>query len=497
MKYLKFALLIFFFAFSQQIRFRDVAAELGINVPGGLGATCLFFDYNNDNYLDILFDPGGRVYLFKNNYGVAFTNITDSARLTNYGFISVVAGDFNNDGYVDILATSNGAEVYLFRNNGDGTFSEVADSLGISLGGYGALFLDYNLDGYLDILTVGTQSRLYKQTLSGFQLVYTFEEATNACVFDYNNDFYPDIYLLRSGENKLYRNNGNGTFTDVTSQANVGNLGNSQTATAGDFNNDGYLDLYLTNLGGGLNCLYVNQRNGTFLDRTNFYGVGDVGDGRTCIFIDFNNDRLLDIFTTNHVNLNRLYKNMGYSAPFFNVAGQVNIANPADVFVSSWGDFDNDGDLDAFLTGHFGNGYALMRDSGGNYFHYLKVKLLGCQSNKVGIGTKLYLYRNDTTQLVEISSISLVAHFGLGNSPNFDSLIVLWPSGERNTKYFGVGDTLLTIEEPLSAIKEEKKEKLKEGFHLFDIQGRRIKSLSQRGVFFLFNKRKNIKIIRR
>jgi hypothetical protein len=496
MKCLKFILFIFFLVFSQQIRFRDVASELGINVSGGLGATCLFFDYNDDNYLDILFDPGGRIYLFKNNYGLSFINVTDTARLSNYQFKSVVAGDFNNDGYLDILATNSGAEVYLFRNNGDGTFSEVADSLGISLGGYVALFFDYNLDGYLDILTVGNQSRLYKQMRSGFQLVTTFEDGNNALVFDYNNDFYPDIYLLRDGENKLYRNNGNGTFTDVTSEANVGNLGNSQTAAAGDFNNDGYLDIYLTNIGGGRNCLYENQRNGTFLDRTNFYGVGDVGDGRTCIFIDFNNDRLLDIFTTNHVYLNRLYKNMGYSAPFFNVAGQVNIATPSDVFVSSWGDFDNDGDLDAFLTGHFGNGYALMRDSGGNYFHYLKVKLVGRQSNKAGIGTKLYLYRNDTTQLVEPSSISLIAHFGLGNSPYFDSLIVLWPSGERNSFYFGVGDTLLTIEEPLSVIKEEKKEKPKEKFPFFDIQGRKIKGLNQKGIFFLINKRKNI-IIRR
>jgi len=145
---------------------------------------------------------------------------------------------------------------------------------------------------------------------------------------------------------------------------------------------------------------------------------------------------------------------MGYSAPFFNVAGSVRIAAPADVFAASWADYDNDGDLDAFLTGHFGQGCALMQDSGGNALHYLKVQLTGIRSNRAGIGARVQLYRNDTVQTQEVSGGSgqyghnpSILHFGLGSAGYFDSLKVFWPSGAVNTLGRTNGDTTITIQE--------------------------------------------------
>ncbi|MCS7250360.1 MAG: VCBS repeat-containing protein, partial [candidate division WOR-3 bacterium] len=242
-------LFIFLKIFSQQIRFRDVARELGINVSGGLGACCAFFDYNNDNYLDILFNPGERIYLFRNNGGVNFTNITDSAGLNNYEFRNLVIGDYNNDGYLDILANSHGSDCYLFRNNGNNTFTEVSASLGLTSGGYRSLFLDYNRDGYLDVLIIREEaSYLYQQENGIFQIVHNFINGNTGTVFDYNNDLYPDIYIGRNGENKLYKNVNGDTFLDVTSIAGVGNTGETQGVVSGDFDNQRKIRQYLEHM---------------------------------------------------------------------------------------------------------------------------------------------------------------------------------------------------------------------------------------------------------
>lgn len=513
---------IVFQCVAQEIRFRDVSREIGINVPGAMGACCAFADYNNDGYLDILFNPGSSVYLFRNNNGFSFTDVTDAAGLTGYRFRNLVWADYNNDGHLDVLAGLPVSAIYLFRNNGNGTFTDVRAQLGLPDSGTRPLLLDYNRDGLLDILIISSsESRLYKQTDTNFTLVYTFVGGNAGTCFDYDNDLDQDVYICRNGANKLYRNNGDGTWTDVTTEAGVGNTGNANGAVSGDFNNDGNLDLYVANLGGSFNVFYINQGNGTFLNRTSFYSVGDVSDGRTCDMIDFNNDRLLDIFTTNHVYANRLYKNLGYNIPFFDVAGQVGIAYPHDIFAASWGDFDNDGDLDAFLTGHSAGGYALMRDSGGNHLNWLKVKLQGTRSNRAGIGCRVYLFINDTMQLVELSGgsgqyghNSLIAHFGTGQNTSFDSLIVLWTSTARTTILSGNTNNLISITEPLVGIDEDEPPLISisprhhtttfidwrivqdgQQVAIFDAQGRQIRRIDRTGVYFLLERARTGRMI--
>lgn len=464
MKGLPLLLLLGTLIFAQTITFRDVAQESGIVVQGGLGSCAGFADYNNDGYLDICFDPGSQVYLFRNNQDNTFTDVTQSAGLVGLDFRCIVWADYNNDGFSDILANDHGSTVYLFLNNGNGTFTNVAPTRGLTRGGVRPLFLDYDRDGFLDVLVIGSDSTFLYQNITpdSFRLVLTLPWGGNSgtCA-DYDNDLDPDIYICRYGANKLLRNDGNGIFSDVTESAGVGNTGNTQAAAFGDFDNDSDLDLYITNIGGGTNKLFRNNGNGTFTDVTGFYGVADVGDGRTCDWIDFNNDRLLDLFTTNHVNPNRLYRAMGYNTPFLNVAGAVNIASPQDVFAASWGDYDNDGDLDAFLVGHFGQGCALMRDSGGNTFHHLKIKLVGTRSNRNGIGARVKLYQRDTVQTHEISGGSgqyghnpALVHFGLGGNSRFDSLVVIWPSGVISRIAGSNGDTTLIIEEGAGAMRE-------------------------------------------
>ncbi len=449
---------------AQTLTFRDVTQESGIVVQGGLGSCAAFADYDSDGYLDICFDPGSQVYLFRNNQDGTFTDVTQRAGLAGLDFRCLIWADYNNDGFSDILANDHGTTISLFRNNGNGTFTDVAPALGLTRGGNRPLFLDYDRDGFLDVLIIDSDSTFLYHSISSdsFRLALIFSWGGNSgtCA-DYDNDLDPDIYLCRNGTNKLFRNNGDGTFTDVTDAAGVGFNGNTQAAAFGDFDNDNDLDLYITNIGDGTNKLFRNNGNGTFTDVTSFYGVADVGDGRTCDWIDFNNDRLLDLFTTNHVNPNRLFRNMGYTAPFYNVAGAVNIATPTDIFAASWGDYDNDGDLDAFLVGHFGPGGALMRDSGGNALHHLKIKLVGTRSNRCAIGARVKIYRNDTVQTQEISGGSgqyghnpALVYFGLGGNITFDSLVVIWPSGAVNRVPGANVDTTLTIEEAAIAIEE-------------------------------------------
>ncbi len=406
-------LLIIFCSSAWTLTFKDIADSAGITVPWGVGDACILFDANNDNFPDLLFNPTGReqCYFFINNKDGTFNDKTVQS-----GFIgdlrSLASGDYNNDSFLDILALDHSSgPPLLFLNNGDTSFTEVDSGSGLSVGGNRGLFIDYDCDGFLDVLIIGLYSTLLYKNNNGvnFTLAWTFPFGGQSGIWgDYNNDRFPDLYIVRNGENKLYKNNGDGTFTDVTSSAGVGDVQNSQGATWGDFDNDLDLDLYVTNNITGLdliiqqhNTFYRNNGNGTFSDVTSTYGVSDVGDGRTCKWIDYDNDGDLDIFTTNHVYDNRLFRNNGSGAPFLNVAGGVNITRPSDIFAASWSDYDRDGDLDAFIVGH--NGYSLKRNDGGNDLHWLEVKLVGVESNYAGIGAKIFVFTPDgKTQLREV-----------------------------------------------------------------------------------------------
>ncbi len=137
---------------------------------------------------------------------------------------------------------------------------------------------------------------------------------------------------------------------------------NTTSACSGDYNGDGNIDIYVTNIGrSDSNALYRNNGDGTFTNITRETSTNDVGDGRTCAWIDFDADGRIDLFSTNHLNPNRLYRNLGGDA-FVDVAPSVGIDKPIDVFAATWGDYNRDGFMDVFLNGHIGTG--LMKNSG-------------------------------------------------------------------------------------------------------------------------------------
>jgi len=244
------------------------------------------------------------------------------------------------------------------------------------------------------------------------------------------------LFQGNDGFNNLYVNNGDGTFSDIALEAGVSGEPNwdSISACAGDFNNDGFLDLYVGNIESNRNALYRNNADGTFTDVTLDTGTADVGDGRTCAFVDFDGDGLLDLFTTNHLNPTRFFRNLG-NAGFIDTAVEVGVDFPIDVFAATWGDYNNDTFMDVFLNGHLGT--ALMENSG-NTNNNLIVELVGdgALSNSSAIGARVEVLTSKGNQIRVVSGGKgcceqdmLPVHFGVGKDSQVD-ISVDWPRGE-------------------------------------------------------------------
>jgi len=379
--------------------FNDISGESGI--ADSRYKTATWADYNNDGFPDLLLGTkraGMPVQLYKNVKGKSFEDISEKAGITKQGSTVVhgIWADYNNDGKVDFLQAGSILS-YLYRNNGDGTFEEVSDSAGIGGKHYG----------------------------------------NSALWFDLNNDGYQDLFIVNKGFNKMFLNNKDGTFQDITDKAGLAGdeSWNTSSACSGDYNADGYFDIYVTNIGRAkTNALYKNNGDGSFTDITLETDTGDVGDGRTCAWIDYDADGRLDLFTTNHLSPNRLYRNLG-SKGFKDVATQAGIDKPIDIFAATWGDYNLDGFMDVFLNGHIGTG--LMKNSG-NTNNSITLKLIGSgrSTNSSAIGARVVLNTGKDKQFGEVSGgrgcceqDMLPLYFGLGQNRKAD-ITVKWPDGE-------------------------------------------------------------------
>jgi len=321
------------------------------------------FDYNNDGLLDIFFTNGADIpslektnpsywnRLFRNNGDGTFTDVTEQAGLEGIGYsMGVAAGDYDNDGFVDLYVTGVNHN-QLFHNNGDGTFTDVTAKAGVSgvIPGYGkawaitAGWFDYNNDGLLDLLVVN-------------YLDYNMKTA-KLCVAQGLPAYCSPIDFLGT-PNILYRNNGDGTFTDVSVQTHISQyVGKGMGISFADYDNDGFTDVFISN-DTFQNYLLHNNGDGTFTEVGLLAGVAYTGFGNAVAgmgtdFRDLDNDGRPDIFQTAMFGEGfPLYRNLG-GGQFQDVTGPSGLTKFSSR-LTAWGagvfDFDNDGWKDLFTA---------------------------------------------------------------------------------------------------------------------------------------------------
>ncbi|NOT46808.1 MAG: CRTAC1 family protein [Acidobacteria bacterium] len=517
-------------ATSLSFNFVDIASDAGLREPtiyGGVaakkyivetnGSGVAFFDFDNDNWLDIFIMSGTRLEgfekgkeptnrLYRNNRNGTFKDVTENSGLRKTGWASsVTVGDFDNDGFEDLFLTYWGENV-LYRNNQNGIFSDVTDRSGLkqtaTRWGSGAAFIDYDRDGDLDLFVANylkfdfakvpeagkganclwkgimvncgpkglpTDTNILYENKGGGVFAdvsdksgiagVTGRYSMTAIVTDYNNDGWPDIYVAcDSTASTLYRNNRNGTFTDVSLDSGTaynedGNAQAGMGVTIGDYDADGRPDIFKTHFADDLPILYRNSGRDFFEDASRLAGFDHTkhvqwGTG----FADFDNDGWVDIMTVTgnvYPEIERFFKEYPHRGPRLVYQNQGNgrfkdvsayagsgISTPRSSRGAAFGDFDNDGDIDVLVM-NMNDPPLLLRNDLRSKNGWLKLKLVGTKSNRSAIGARVTLRTGKHVQVQEVTSQSSYyshndarVHFGLGSAREADSVEIRWPGGQ-------------------------------------------------------------------
>ncbi len=496
---------------------------------GGVG----WIDYNNDGFPDLFLVNGSTLenwkrgdsppsYFYRNNRDGTFTDISDGSGLSHTGWgMGVCVGDYDNDGYDDLYVTYYGGNV-LYRNNGNGTFTDVTDRAGVRGHGWGTgcAFGDYDNDGHLDLYVAnylnieigglgepgsapnctyrgigmfcgplglaGGRDTLFHNNSDG-----TFSDVTERAGIDpnsyyglgvvwgdFNKDGRLDLYVSNdSTPSSLYRNNGDGTFTDVGPQAGVAYSGEGMEQAGmgtdfADYDNDGWGDLVKGNFSDDVKNLYHNNHDGTFTDVTYPAGIGDVGWLFTTFgakFLDYDNDGWKDILLANgqvfpqidryktgitYAERNLLFHNLHEGR--FEEVGLRSGSGLSIQKVSrglATADYDNDGDLEILVT-NMNDSPDLLRRERKNPNHSILIKTVGTRSNRDGIGAEIKVVAGGLTQYDTVrsggsylSSSDLRVHFGLGAATRVNRLEVRWPSGQIESLSDLPVDQIMAIQE--------------------------------------------------
>ena len=501
------------------------------------GSGIAFFDYDNDGWLDIYLTNGNRLdahwpagkqpttHLFKNNRDGTFTDVTEKSGLGRSGWqTGVCVGDYDNDGWDDLFCTFWGHNI-LFHNNGNGTFTDVTRKVGLhqehGRWGTGCTFFDYDRDGHLDLfvcnfvkldpdkpLTIDQESFCQWKgvpTMCGprglpgdTNILYhnngdgTFTDVSEkagilkpgprysitSVSYDFDNDGWPDIYVAVDSEpSMLFKNNHDGTFTDVAVMAGCAyNDDGHEQAGMGlgvaDYDCDGWFDIFKTNFADDTSNLYHNNGDGTFSDLSFDSGVGINNNyvAWGCGFIDYDNDGWSDIVQVNghvypeidHYNFGEtfknprlVYKNLG-NGHFKDVSATMGPGMTAKYSSrgAAFGDFDNDGGMDVLIL-NMNELPSLLKNVGGNKQNWIKIKLVGTKCNRTAIGARVRVVTGKHIQMDEVSSGTSVMsqndlrlHFGLGAVGTVDLIEVKWPTTQKLEKFTQVkANQIITIRE--------------------------------------------------
>jgi enediyne biosynthesis protein E4 len=427
--------------------FEEITDEAGLGEINGYPMGALFFDFNNNGFQDLYVASYKGGQLFRNEGG-HFIDITESAGLSleglcgNYPCMAAAASaaDYNQSGYLDLVIINNvdwdindpmgygpmailpqkymAQESFLFENNGDETFTNTSEVSGIT-----------NID-----------TRGYMEDGKGLSAVWT----------DINNNGWPDLFIANDmTPNRLYLNNGNGTFTDIAISARVDELKSNMGIDTADFNYNGYLDLVTTNLEGDMTTLFRNYGDMRYDYATVYSGLLSSGwsSGWGILFVDLNLDGHLDLAMASGALWEGRRKERENENIFFRNLGNGNFSNVNDETIrfendhisrgSAILDIHRNGRPDLVISNLDGARSQLLLNTVENNHYWLRLDLEGTLSNRDAVGARVYLERSDgiiQNQLVKAgnsyqSSGSKSLFFGLGTS-EIRSLRIEWPSGE-------------------------------------------------------------------
>lgn len=451
-----------------QVSFTDVAEDYEILFTSDgcvLASGLAFMDYNDDGLDDIVMTScqGQNIQFYQNN-GDNFIGFTPDFLTGDTSETRVVLwADYDNDGDKDLFIGNSNARNKLYRNMGSGVFIDYTDIAGLSPlahATYAASWADYDNDGWLDLYVANrsTQNmpmhnKLYRNNGDGTLTDVTSQAgvgnvngATIATAWlDYNNDGWPDIYNAndRGTINRLFRNNGNGTFTNV-SDANVNLAMDAMSVTVADIDDNGFLDIYVTNDASG-NKLLMNNGDGTFIESATQMGV-QVNKGTWgSLFIDYDNDGDFDLFVCamstgsgGYGIANDLFENQ--NGTFVNVSASATVLNQFPSMGAAMADFNQDGYYDIAVLNSGNERSSLLQNSGGSS-NWIKIHLQGDLSNHDAIGSWIYVWCNGQmykryTQCGANFSSQDAAYqiIGIGEHSDIDSVVVQFPAGTRIVK---------------------------------------------------------------
>lgn len=479
--------------------FTDVTQKAGL-VRSGWGQGCCVGDYDNDGFDDLFVTYWGQNALYHNNGDGTFTDVTRQAGLLQKGprrrwNVGCCFLDYNRDGHLDLFVADyvnfdprlspplgsselcryygipvacgpqglGGGTNILYRNRGDGTFEDVSEAADVT-----------------------TPRGPVERTSVSANWIPVGSYEMSAVAADFDNDGWPDIYVsCDEAPSLLYRNNHDGTFTEIGVAAGCalsedGVTQGGMGIAVGDYDCDGWLDILKPNFSDETVSVYHNNGNGTFYDAVYQAGFGSrmksVGWGAG--LCDFDNDGWRDIFistghvypeiagrrlTVNFADRRILYRNTGHGH-FEDVGAKAGpgITQPHTSRGCAFGDFDNDGDVDILVI-NMNAPPSLLRNEYKTGNHWLKVKCIGTKSNRSAIGARVRVVTGTHSQIDEVmSGASYISqndfrlHFGLGQAREVDQVAVRWPSGTEESFSHIEANQLVYIQEGRGIIKTER-----------------------------------------
>ena len=483
-------------------RFSDISSQVGItdiNLSGG----SIIEDFDNDGYFDIVtstWNPDESLILYQNKGNGVFTKLTLDANLdSQLGGLNINHTDYNNDGLIDILVMrggwmrSNGQmRMSLLKNIGNNVFNDVTKDVKLDFPNYpsqNSTWGDFDNDGDLDLYACNESepdddfdtksfkfpSQLFQNNddetfsdISGKANVKNFGYCKGSSWGDFDNDGDLDLYVSNfASENRLYKNNGDATFTDIAKDLKIQNPISSFTTWFWDFNNDGWLDIFVAGYGSKIEDvassylgiknngekmkLYQNDQNGGFIDVTEMVGLNGIHLTMAANYGDFNNDGWLDLYLgTGYPSYDVITPNIAYlnnkGKNFIDVTYELGLGQLHKGHGISFGDIDRDGDQDIFaqIGGFYpGDGfYNFLYKNPTKSNNWVSIKLKGVNSNSIGIGARIKItIVKQNKNLEEIHSLvssggsfgssTFEQHIGLGSAKEIKEIQIYWPTSSK------------------------------------------------------------------